>query len=344
MSGTEIAEFNQFEHDLQEYRDRYVGIVYDLTIPDQNKQARSDRLEIGKKIAELDKVHAAVKAPLKAKVDLLDGERKRIKDSLLVIQGGIKQQITEYETELADREAALIARVDAIRAFAEFDSIPEPDEIGARIDALERIEIDETFGDHEANAALAARKTGKLLADMLADAHKRIAEEMKAKEKELAARKKREAKIRADAVKREKELAAREKKELQEALARQEKKAEQDRINAEKARVAELAQARKQAEQDRKREAKKAADAKRKAVAAEKEKAAKAERARKAAIEKEKREAAAREADKKHRAAINNAAVDALASVIVGDRAPQNARDVVIAIAKGKIPNVTIKY
>ena len=100
ITSTEVVEFRQFGKNLSEYKALYEGIVYDLTVPEQDKQARSDKLAIGKVIAQLDTVHKDIKAPLKERVDLLDGERKRIKDQLLTLQDGIKSQISDHEAAL----------------------------------------------------------------------------------------------------------------------------------------------------------------------------------------------------------------------------------------------------
>ena len=43
-SGTQVAEFNEFAASLAKYKSRYEGVIYDLTVPEQEKQARTDRL------------------------------------------------------------------------------------------------------------------------------------------------------------------------------------------------------------------------------------------------------------------------------------------------------------
>lgn len=56
--------------------------------------------------------------------------------------------------------------------------------------------------------------------------------------------------------------------------------------------------------------------------------------------------AAKREADKKHRAKINNEAIDALVTVLAGDTylARTAATAIIEAIAKGTVPHVKISY
>ena len=110
-TGTQIAEFNEFAAALAEYKAKYEGIVYDLTIPEQEKTAKADKMAIGKVISKLDGAHKAVKAPLKERVDLLDSERKRIKDQLLELQSGIKGQIAEHEARIKDAADALACAI-----------------------------------------------------------------------------------------------------------------------------------------------------------------------------------------------------------------------------------------
>src|SRR3990167_280480 len=115
---TDIVEFDEFAGKLAEFRQRYDGVVYDLAVPEQEKQARSDRYAIGKVVSALDAKHKELKEPLKRQTDLIDGERKRIKDDLLSIQDRIKSQIETHEAKIAAHEEELQARVEFIRNHA----------------------------------------------------------------------------------------------------------------------------------------------------------------------------------------------------------------------------------
>lgn len=84
-----------------------------------------------------------------------------------------------------------------------------------------------------------------------------------------------------------------------------------------------------------------AAEAKLRAEQAEAQAKANAERQRAEAKAREEAEAAAREKDKKHKAAINNAALDAL---IAGGMTEDAAKLAITLIAKRIIPNITIAY
>jgi hypothetical protein len=333
--STAIVEFNQFERDLAEYRARYENVVYDLAIPEQEKQAKSDRLSIGKKIAELDRVHAAIKAPLKEKVDLLDGERKRIKDSLLLIQGGIKSQIEEHEAAIKAAADALLRRASAIRELADFEDAPTSSVVRDRIAQIRAIVIDETFGEQQGYAALNKEKALQLLEPMLVGLEAQEKAAIEAEEDritaEAKAREERESKIAADA-------AENARREAAEAVGRAEREAA---AAAEREKQAAI-----KAEQDAKSAAERAEREKLEAVAkaesAAKRQAEATEKARLDAVEKARIETVKREANKKHCAEINRNAASALQSEC--GLSEDHARSVIVAIAKGTIPAVSVTY
>ena len=332
---TAVVEFNQFEHDLAEYKARYQNVVYDLTVPEDDKRARSDRLAIGKTIAQLDRVHKAVKEPLKAKVDLLDGERKRIKDGLLEIQESIKSQIEAHEAAIKAVADAMLAKAMELMYLSQFDIQPTAAVVRERIATLKTTVIDDSYGDQQALAALNKEKSLQVLEPMLLglEAQEKAASE--AEEARIAAeakaREEREARIAAEAAEKAKQEAA-------EAVAKAEREAA---AAAEREK-----QAAAKAEQDAKDAAARAerekAEAVAKAEADAKRKADEAESARLAAIENERLETEKREANKKHCATINNAAADALMAECGIDKA--TAQAVIVPIAKGTVPAVTIRY
>ncbi len=333
---TAVVEFNQFEHDLAEYKARYQNVVYDLTVPEDDKRARSDRLAIGKTIAQLDRVHKAVKEPLKAQVDLLDGERKRIKDGLLEIQESIKAQIEAHEAAIKAVADALLEKAMALLFLSKFDDQqPTIAVVRERITALKATVIDDGFGDQQALAALNKEKSLQVLEPMLLGLEAQEKAAAEAEEARIAAeakaREEREARIAAEAAEKAKQEAA-------EAVAKAEREAA---AAAEREK-----QAAAKAEQDAKDAAARAerekAEAVAKAEADAKRKADEAESARLAAIENERLETEKREANKKHCATINNAAADALMAECGIDKA--TAQAVIVAIAKGTVPAVTIRY
>lgn len=121
--------------------------------------------------------------------------------------------------------------------------------------------------------------------------------------------------------------------EKADAIARAER-AERDRIAAEEAAAERERLAAEQAERDRQAAAEKAEQDRLAAIEAERQRQDE-EKAREA------REAAEREADKMHRAKINNAAKSAL---IFAGLSEKDATTAIVAIAKGEVPGIKILY
>lgn len=326
--NTQIAEFSEFESKLAEYKGRYAGVVYDLAKPDQEKQAKSDRLAIGKVISKLDATHKKVKAPLKERVDLLDGERKRIKDQLLEIQDSIKDQIAEHESKIQAEKDVLLRKASVFRDLREFEFPPTAAQVQDRIDKINATEIDDSYGDMKAFAALNKMESLQILEPMLvglkAQAEADAKAEQEKKDAEENARQEREAKIAKDAA----------------------EKAKTDAAAAVEKAEREAIEAKAKAERDAKDAAERADREKAEAVAkAEREAQAKAdllERNRMLAIANDKAEQEKREANKRHLAKVNNAAADALTKH--AGLTKDQAQSVVVAIAKKSIPAVSINY
>lgn len=150
-----IPEFTEFEKKLIEFKEKYDNIVYDLTDADQEKQAKSDRFVIGKVVSALDVEHKELKAPLKVQTDLIDKERKRIKDDLLAVQEKIKTQLQEHERKIQEYNEMLQDKVEYIRLYAEFTDQASAAKIAERLAQVKEIIVDESFEHRQADGTLA---------------------------------------------------------------------------------------------------------------------------------------------------------------------------------------------
>jgi colicin import membrane protein len=336
VKENQIVEFYEFEAQLTEFKGRYEGVVYDLSDPKQDKQARSDKYAIARVISALDDRHKELKAPLKIKTDLIDGERKRIKDQLLDVQGKIKSQIDEHEAAIQAKKDALLARVQSIYALAEFGEYEKPTaaQLAERLTKAKAAEIDDTFEDMKAEAALAQVSTVKKLEALHTERVKHEAEQAELdrlrKESEARDRADREERIR-------KEAESKAQKEAEEKAKR-----EADRVEREKREAAELSEraikaaedAMIKAEQESKLAAERAAKAERERI----------EREQKAAAEKAEAERKADEAKKakqEHRAKIHKQAKESFVANGFDDALATKAVEL---IRDGQIKNVTITY
>lgn len=337
-----VIEFDPFAAKLAEFREKYADVVYDLSDPAQEKKARSDRLAIGKVIARLDDKHKELKAPLKARVDIIDGERKRIKDDLLAIQEQIKAQIAAHEKALQDAENALQMRIADIRALMVFDAVPTLEAIAGRLTAVKAVEIDHTFEHLINQAAMAKLQTletlERLHADTLAEAEAAAEKARIAAQEAAKAQQEHDERIAAEAAEKARlaaEAAAAQAKADAEAAVERERqatlKAQQD-----------AAEAAERAAREARRAAEAAEQAKADAVAAALKEAREKAEQEKAEREKARLEQEAREADEAHRDAVNSALTEAFA--MEGKISISAACKIVSAIALGDIPNIKIIY
>lgn len=235
----------------------------------------------------------------------IDENRKKTRDFLTELQAEIRKPLTEWEEEQERLEAERIAAEAAEKLRAQIES------------------------DHEI-ALLMNEKFDRELAERLAEEERQRAEAERIAEEQ---RKEREEQIRREAQeaaeRKAKQDAERIEREKAEAIARAEQ-AERDRVAAEE-------RAKVEAELAEKRRIEAEAKAKRDAAEA-------AERARLAEIQRQadeaKRvedEAKAREANKQHKAKVNN---EMLAAFVAAGLAEDQAKLAVTALAKGEIPHV----
>lgn len=326
---------------IERIRAEVTGHVPDLTTDKGRKAIASLAFKVRKSKTALDALGKQLVDDLKEIPKKIDAERKRMRDQLDALADEVRAPLDEWEATEETRIANHKAGIEWFRLRAEENRDLDSDELRVSIEEVVARVVDEAWEEFEAEAhrmkaraldsltqALAARE--KYEAEQAELARLRAEAEARAKRdeeeriaREAAERATREAEARAHA---EYEAAA---KRESEAKAAQER-AERERLEAiERQKQAEArAEAEKLAAEQR---AKEAAEAAR--LAEIKRQADEAAR-----IEAEQRK---READKKHMAGINNAA---LAAFINNGLPEECAKQAVVLIAKGLIPAVRIQY
>ena len=322
-NNTQVAEFNPFSAKLAEYHQRYDNVVYDLNDEAQNKQARSDRLAIGKEIAALDRTHADIKAPLLEKTRMLDSARKEIKDELLNIQGKIKSQLDAHEAKIAEHHAMLQAKIDGIEGYGNPSPDLNADQLVALLAGLRVIEIDDSFEHRKADAALAKMDAEKKLTAFI-QARERFETEQAELEQLRQAEAKRAQKDREDKIRQEAELRA--KVQAEEALKREREAAQQAAQMAEQAAARALKEAEERAQA---------------AVKAERERIERERLEAAAKAEQERRADEAKKAKQNHRAKIHKAAKN---SLVAAGLTEEVATHVVELVRDGLIKNIQMVY
>lgn len=328
------------------------AIKTDISTDTGRKAVASLAYKVARSKTALDEMGKTLVSELKAKTNAIDAERRTIRDRLDTLKDEVRKPLTDWENAEKDRvaahEAALISLSDLATAFAG----PQPSEVYRTRLGMVESKMARDWQEFAARASVVEAETKAKLASLLDAAEKQEAEraELERLRREQAEREKREREERiareaAERAKLEAEAKARAEAEAAEKKARQEReRAEREKAQAEAATRAAEDRARK-AEADRA-----AAEAKAKADAEESERRAirqqqeaiEAERKRVAeAKAAEEAETARREADKKHKAAINRAAAEAF---VAGGVAEDAARLAVTLIAQRAIPNISIRY
>lgn len=311
----------------------------------------------------LDELGKTLAADWKQKVNAVDADRRLIRDRLDALKDEVRKPLTDWEDAEKARVEGHEVAIGNIRAMASFDvAEPSSTQVSARIAAFDGLPPREW---HEFSQVASEVKAG-IRASLNASLEAAIRRETERAElarlqKEAAEREQRDRdeRLRAEAAEKARVAAEAEAKEAAriafEAAERERLKVEREKQEAEAAAArakaaAERAEAERIAAQEQARAAAEALAAR---VEADRIAAAKqAERDQAAAIEAERKrvmdekaaqdaETAKREANKKHRAAINN---EVKATLVALGLADEHATLVVTELARGNIPHTRIAY
>ena len=272
---------------------------------------------------------------------------ENLNPAALFKEGGLDAVLKEVDEKAEkDREEIIERQIDALTETTDFQDI-EPDikQIQDRLDTLELFygnftgegkfaeRAEYIYGRAKINLNGLLESRVKFEADH-AELEKLRKESAERDKKDNEERIKKEA---ADAAKKEAEDKARTERESSE-------KAAADSLAAEEAKTARMKSEKEEAEKKIK-DAEEAKIAAKKKALADKNAAVQAEKDRVAAEKlKEKEATDAREANKKHRAKINNESKDAIWNIVCVSTTDNMAENIIKAIAKGEIPHIKITY
>ena len=333
------------------------AIEIDVSSEKGRKHCASVAHRVARSKTLLDDMGKQVQADAKAIVDKVNGDRRVIRERLDLLKADVRKSLDDYE---AFQEQRIDGHKDAIReieALARFDIEPTEDLVAQRLEALTAF-AQRDFQEFSARATQAVDTVRDMLNGYAREAIDRrveagreaeralkeaeeasaLAEQQRiAREAEIARQAAEDARLKAEAEAERKRLVAEaEVKRQQEAAA-----AEQRRIENERQAAIQRAE---QAERAR-------IAAQEEAVRREKAAADKAEQDKMDAIEDERRrvaqtaedaraEQARREANKAHRAKLNNEALKSLMSILSED----DAKAVITIVARGEVPHMVINY
>lgn len=312
-------------------RKRIDAFKADAMTEDGRADIKAFAYAIARSKTALEDAGKAVAADLKKLPGKVDANRKRARETLEQWQDEVRAPLTKWETDEKARVDKHVAAIAAIKAQADVTLATTEESLTARVASVSQLAAvnGEEFAqeyEHAKSSALGALRAA-LKARRAYDADQAELAALRRREAERAAKDK------------EWEDAERREREAREAEARE---AELETLAREKAEADALA-ARESAERRR-------VEAKLAAVKAAQEKAAEDARIAAAQADAERVATERKAANKSRQAKINSAIVAKLAGIIAGqiggnEPVPADiAREIVIAIVKGEVQNVSVNY
>lgn len=317
------------------------GFTPDVTTRKGREAIASIAHSVARSKTTLDNIGKELVAELKDVPKKIDAERKRMRDLLDTWKDEVRKPLDDWEDAEEARKKRLQTGIDWFNLRATENADLDSTELRASLEKVQSIVVGEKWEEFEAEAHRAKAAAIEALTAQLAKREKFEAEQVElAKlraEAEERAQKDREEAIRKEAAERatrEAEEKAQRERDEQAQKARDEQQAAERRelelkLQAEKA-ERERVEANQRAEQAERDSATRA------------EEAAQAERQRQADEQAEqRRHAAARQADTAHKSQVLKAAKDAFIGMNISE---ELAKAIVLKIARGEVPNVTISF
>ncbi len=317
-----------------------IRVEIDSFVPDiSSKKGREAIASFAYKIAKcktqidgVGKEQTDIQKELPKKIDAI---RKKVRDTLDAWRDEVRKPLDEWEAAEERRQHWIKTQLDNFQSIATDHDGRPVDIYRSQFATLRQTVIDEdAYGEFFQIAQDLYQKAIVALEANIAVALKRKAEaeELEKLRAEKAERDRKEAE----------ERAAKDKAEREAIIAKEAAEAAERKAKAEAEAAAKKAQDELLAAQRREESAKREAEeAKRRAEQAEKDAKEKAERDHKAKLAAEEEAARKREANKKHRAKINNAA---LAAFIENGFMEEDGKAIIKLIAEGSIPHISINY
>ncbi|KMN20259.1 hypothetical protein [Pseudomonas weihenstephanensis] len=328
------------------------GEVPDLT-------TRKGRERIASLAATVSKSKAAVEKPgrdylrrLKEMPKVVEAELRDFVTKMDNLRDTTRQPLTDWEEAEQSRKDAHVDGIQAIKDLAVFEATPAAAHVAQVITDLELVEINDSWEEFLAEAAQVKDQTLSKLRTLHAERAKYEAEQAELTrlrlEKEARDKKDNEDRIAREAAEqatREAEARAQRDRDTEAQRVRDEQAAAEKRENdlkfqaAESERRAEQAK-REQIEAEQRAEREQAAAAERQAAAVEQARQDEIARAN-AAADEILRQQQERQADVAHKSKILGEAKQALIGMNISE---ELAKAIVLKIARGEVPNVTIQF
>lgn len=337
-----FIEGQDIDSTITKIREEAKNLPTDMSVRKNREEVASFAYKIARSKTAVDKAGAALSAEYKEIPKKIDANRRVYKDAFERLQEEVRSPLNQWEQAEKERVQRHKQRIESIKQNTDLGDDACSVSIGSALNMLSDLFIDESWEEFEAEAHRVKNDRFKQLKDQLEKRKKYESEQAElALLRKVAAeqaQKDREAQI-------AREAAENARKQAEQAAQAEREKLERDRVAAEMAaeqakRDLELAEQRRIAQENQ---------AKLDAIEAEKRAADQAEAAKQAEIDRQAAEAKRiederlkREADTKHKGAINRQALTDL--VEHAEITEEQAKLVIKCIAKRLIANVTINY
>ncbi len=133
---TEVAEYKPIEASLSALRNKYQGVVFQVSTTEGDKEARAARKELVGLRTSLEDKRAEIKKPILELGRAIDAEAKRITSEIEALEKPIDEQIKAEEQRKAAEKAAREAAEKAEREAKEKAEKARIDGIKAKIKAI----------------------------------------------------------------------------------------------------------------------------------------------------------------------------------------------------------------
>lgn len=337
-----LVDEKKFEDFYEHVKAEASSMNVDLATDKGRKAIASMAHKIARTKTAIDDAGKKLNEEARAKINVVDEARRKIRERFDTLKEEVRRPLTEWEKSEVERVGKVDRFFNRMTEFSKVSLDDTADAIKGRYESLTLVRISEdVFQDRHADAVAAQDRT----LSVLKVAFERLTRE-EAERAELARlRQEQEERAAEEARRRHEEeqrlRAIEEVKQAEEARQREDarRKAERERIEREARERAEAeAKARVEAAERAAREAEESAVRK----IEEERQAREREKAEQERVEREAREVeAARQSDRDHRAKIMGAAKEAIIETGIDEA---KAKELVLAIAAGNIPNVSIRF
>lgn len=348
-----LIDDKKFEDFYEHVKAEAKALPVDLSTEKGRKAIKSMAHKIARTKTAIDEAGKKLNAEARAKIDAVDESRRKIRERFDALKDEVRAPLTEWEEAEEERLAKVERFFNRMDACSKVSLDDTAESVKYRYESIALIKPDlELFQSRHTEAVQALDRTLSVLKDAYERLTReeeeraelaRLRAEKEERERQEAERKAAEerAEIERRAAEERKAREEEEKRQAEEAQKREEerRKAEQERIEREARERAEAeARARVEAAERAAREAEEAAARK----IEEDRQAREREKAEQERVEREQREAEQlRQQNREHRATVMGAAKTAIMEL--GIEEPR-AKEIILAIAAGNIPHVSIQF